>query len=491
MLRGVLGGSLVLLGGAVTTPVPASVLHVLFAPLAALGASVPGRMLGLGATVAGLGLLAWVWLVLVRRTAQSPEAVGRRLARVRLASLAWSAPLLVAPPMFSRDGWSYVAQGVMTAQEVSPYVWGPAVLDGPVVAEVEERWLLTPAPYGPLPLLWGAAAAHLTGDPGLLLLAHRVLAMVGLGLLAWALPRIAARAGRDPAFAGALVLPCPLVLAHGVGGLHNDLVMVGLMAAALVVAEDHGWWPAAVLGGLAAAVKLPGGLVCIGVVLLSLPVGATLRGRLLRLAQVAVVSLGTVWSVGATAGVGHGWVHALGVPGQVRTPLSLTTQLGGLVELVGSGAVAAQAVPAARGAGMVAALAVVTVLALRTRCGTPGEAGRSVVVAVAATLLLAPVVHPWYALWCLPLLAALPAPGRVTGAAAVVALVLGVSAPLDSSLEGSAVLIVLTTTLVVAVVVPLLAGAAALGRPGGTAAVPSARPDRHPTPAGTPLKRAG
>ena len=27
-------------------------------------------------------------------------------------------------------------------------------------------------------------------------------------------------------------------------------------------------------------------------------------------------------------GVGIGWIHALGTPGIVRTPLSLTTQLG-------------------------------------------------------------------------------------------------------------------------------------------------------------------
>ncbi|UUZ60713.1 hypothetical protein [Nocardioides sp. B-3] len=72
------------------------------------------------------------------------------------------------------------------------------------------------------------------------------------------------------------MLCSPLMLAHGVGGLHNDLLMAGLMAAALVVGVERGWMWGAAVGGLAAAVKLPGGLVCIGIALIALPVGASL-----------------------------------------------------------------------------------------------------------------------------------------------------------------------------------------------------------------------
>jgi alpha-1,6-mannosyltransferase len=61
-----------------------------------------------------------------------------------------------------------------------------------------------------------------------------------------------------------VVVASPLMLANGVGGLHNDLLMAGLMAAALVAAAEHGWLAGALVGASAAAVKVPGGLVCIG-----------------------------------------------------------------------------------------------------------------------------------------------------------------------------------------------------------------------------------
>ncbi len=109
-------------------------------------------------------------------------------------------------------------------------------------------WRWTPTPYGPVPLLWGDLVADLTSEPHLLLLGYRLLALLGLALLVWALPRLARWDGVDPARAAALALPSPLLVAHGVGGLHHDLLVVGLVAAALVLARRHGgcwarWWP--------------------------------------------------------------------------------------------------------------------------------------------------------------------------------------------------------------------------------------------------------
>ena len=126
-------------------------------------------------------------------------------------------------------------------------------------------------------------------DPWLMVIAHRLLAVAGLLALAWAVPRLAGWAGYDGAVASALVLSSPLMLAHGIGGLHNDLLMVGLAAVALVAARHAGWVAGALVAGLAASVKAPGGLVCIGIALLSLPAVATLPDRLRRLAQVGAV----------------------------------------------------------------------------------------------------------------------------------------------------------------------------------------------------------
>ncbi|WP_180923732.1 polyprenol phosphomannose-dependent alpha 1,6 mannosyltransferase MptB [Nocardioides marinisabuli] len=262
---GVVGSVLVLLGGLVISAVP----HSSWVADLAWRHSMPGRMSGLVVVVGGLGLLSAAWVRLWRAAGHGHAD----LHAVRRATVLFVLPLLVAPPLFSRDGWSYAAQGELTRLGLSPYTWGPGVLSGPVVEAVDPRWLATPTPYGPLPLLWGSGTARLVDSPWAMVVGHRLLALVGLALLAWALPRLAAWTRHDPAFVSALVLPSPLVLAHGVGGLHNDLLMVGLGAAALVVAAERGWVLGAATGGLAAAVKLPGGLVCLGVVLLSLHAG--------------------------------------------------------------------------------------------------------------------------------------------------------------------------------------------------------------------------
>ena len=55
----------------------------------------------------------------------------------------WAVPMIVAPPLFCRDVFSYAAQGEMTAYHISPYLYGPYTLGsspyfvarGPAVVE--------------------------------------------------------------------------------------------------------------------------------------------------------------------------------------------------------------------------------------------------------------------------------------------------------------------------------------------------------------------
>ena len=272
LTRGFVGSLCLLVGGVLTAVLPRS------AWLAGQPEVVHLRATGVGSVlvVVGLVVLTVEWLSLCRHAAASRgDAVAEAVGLVRHATLVWCAPLVVAPPLFSLDGWAYAAQGMLWHLGISPYEHGPGVLQGPVVEAVDPRWLFTPTPYGPVPVVLGALAAGLTGNPWILVVAHRAFALSGLALLAWAVPRLASWTGVNPALASALVLASPLVLVHGVGGLHNDLLMVGLMAAALVVAAGRGWWAGALVGGLAAGVKVPGGLVCIAVALLSLPAAAT------------------------------------------------------------------------------------------------------------------------------------------------------------------------------------------------------------------------
>jgi hypothetical protein len=264
--------------------------------------------------------------------------------------------------------------------------------------------------------------------------------------------------------------------------------MVGLMAAALAVAVEGRWVLGAALGGFAAGVKAPGGLVCLAVVLVSLPALCSLRDRARRAVQVGAVAIGTLIGAGVLTGVGAGWVHALGVPGVVRTPLSVTTDLGLLLSWVQDGLdlPGPYAVEAVRTIGLLLALAVAAHAALRTPTGDPAAAVRSAGVVALAVVVLSPVVHPWYALWVLPFLAAAPLGLRARSTLVVLAGLLGLVAPLDSSLEARGTDIAVAVLLVVAVAATQVAGhRRALW---GLAAVP-ARPVAAPPP--MPLDRRG
>ncbi|WP_341923994.1 polyprenol phosphomannose-dependent alpha 1,6 mannosyltransferase MptB [Nocardioides psychrotolerans] len=460
LTRGFVGSVLVLLGGLVVSTLPRSSPVMDWDLLGALRGEEAGRMAGLTLVLLGLGLLAGQWLTLCRHVALA-RGHDREdaLSLVRHATVVWAAPLVLAPPLFSRDGWSYAAQGMLAHVGLSPYEHGPSVLRGPVVEAVDPRWLDTIAPYGPVPLALGGLAAGETGNPWVLVVGHRVVALLGLALLAWAIPRLAQWRGVDPALASAVVLASPLMLAHGVGGLHNDLLMVGLMAAALVLAVEHTWWLGVVVGGLAAAVKVPGGLVCVAIVLVSLPVGAPLAARVRRLAGAAALALGTVAGLGVVTGLGVGWVHGLAVPGTVNTPLSVTTLLGGALDwtasVVGLDLGPATFLGLVRGLGSLVTVGVILHVALRGRTGSRPEALHGLALMVGATVLLGPVVHLWYLLWVVPFLAVLRLSRLGTVGLLATATVAGLVAPLDSSLHGAYLAIVLGSMLV-ALLLPVL-----------------------------------
>lgn len=459
--RGLTGSLLVLLGGLVVSPMPKNARVLSFDLLADLRGEEYGRMIGLAIVLSGVGLLATAWLSMCRRVSLA-QGIEREnaLGLVRSATLWWTVPLMIAPPLFSRDGWSYAAQGMLTRLGVSPYDGGPAALRGPIVDAVDPRWMDTPTPYGPLPLIFGDLAAHLTTDPWVLVIMHRWVAVLGLVLLAWAVPRMARWTGVNPALAAGIVIASPLMMTNGVGGLHNDLLMVGLMAAALVVAAERSWLWAAVLGGAAAAVKLPGGLICISVALVSLPLAATLFERVRRLVLVGVISLGTVVGLGLVWGLGVGWVEALAVPGSVNTPLSAPTVVGSFLDkaigLIGFALREDYALDLVRSIATAASLLLALWVALRWKTGDRGDALRATVVVTAGLLLLSPVFHLWYLLWLFPFVAAMRMSRLGTILLVAVSVIGGVVAPLDPTLRGAYQLIIMGSVFAAALIAVLL-----------------------------------
>jgi hypothetical protein len=419
-----------------------------------------GRMTALALILLGLGLLAGQWLSLCRHVALAEgEERDDALSLVRHATVVWSAPLLLAPPLFSRDGWSYAAQGMLTHLGLSPYEHGPAALHGPIIQAVDSRWMDTITPYGPVPLLFGDIAATQTGNPWVLVIGHRLIALIGLVLLAWAVPRLAAWTGVNPALSSALVLASPLMMANGVGGLHNDLLMVGLMAAALVIGVERSWWAGALLGGLAAAVKVPGGLVCVAIVLATLPAGATLWPRLRRLGAAAAVSVGGLVGLGVVTGLGVGWVRGLSIPGTVNTPLSITTLTGGAFDwtagLIGFDLAPATFLHLVRNLGTLITIGVIAWVTLRGRAGDRTRALHGLAAMTAAAVLLGPVVHLWYLLWVVPFFVVMKLSRLAMAGVIAVSTIAGLVAPLDSSLHDAYLAIVLGSMLV-ACLIPVL-----------------------------------
>ena len=62
----------------------------------------------------------------------------------------WAVPLLLAPPLFSRDVYTYAAQGEMVSHNINPYSYGPNVLGAtPFNTLADSVWSGTESPYGP------------------------------------------------------------------------------------------------------------------------------------------------------------------------------------------------------------------------------------------------------------------------------------------------------------------------------------------------------
>jgi len=350
----------------------------------------------------------------------------------------WFAPLLLSAPLYSRDIYSYAAQGLMLHEGLDPYREGVNRLDSPWVESVSRVWLDTPAPYGPLFLVLARLAAALSGGHLLVaLVLLRLLAVAGLLVLCWAVPAIADRVGVDPVRAAWLAILAPLVGGHLVSGAHNDSLMVAGMAAALALAlRRHYVWA---LFAVAAAVAVKGPAVVIipfvailwaadhdgprAMTWLRL-IGRSVLGGVAAVAAFAVLSLGT--------GLGFSWLAALGTPGRTVEWTSLPTGLG-----VGLGAIGGlfghdvtdAAVATCRGVALV--VLAVTLVGVWLHAVRHSHDRRVVVrcsgQAVLAVVVLSPAFHGWYLLWALPVLAATMTSRRWLTALALVASLLSVA----------------------------------------------------------------
>ncbi|MEU1431631.1 polyprenol phosphomannose-dependent alpha 1,6 mannosyltransferase MptB [Nocardia sp. NPDC056611] len=378
----------------------------------------------------GTVLVIMAWLLLGRFAVGGWGGDPRhRLSRSQMdrTLLLWIIPLSVAPPMFSNDVYSYLAQSEIANRGLDPYSVGPVDglgLDNVLTNNVPNIWRSTAAPYGPLFLWMGRGIAQITGDNIVLgVWLHRALALAGVALIVWALPRLSRRCGVAPVSALWLGAANPLVLFHLVGGVHNDALMLGLMLAGLEFCLraiddspefDRRAWALLIFGTvvitLSSAVKITS-LVCLGFVGMALARrwGRGLKQVLLAGAVLGSVALVTTLFVSFASGLGFGWVNTVGTATAVRSYLSLPTAIGIITGfggvLLGLGDHTTALLDITRPiAESVAGFVTLRMLiaAWTGRLNPIGALG----VSLGAIVLLFPVVQPWYLLWAIVPLAA-------------------------------------------------------------------------------------
>jgi alpha-1,6-mannosyltransferase len=158
-------------------------------------------------------------------------AISKRWAIVLVGVL--HALVFAGPILLSTDVFSYIAYARMGVEHgINPYLHGPIAITGdPVYHYVGQDWKHVATAYGPLYTLLSYPLAPL-GVKGALwgMKLEALLASVGTLALTWRCARIR---GFDPVVALLAVGANPLYILYGLGGAHNDLIMMLLMMAAV------------------------------------------------------------------------------------------------------------------------------------------------------------------------------------------------------------------------------------------------------------------
>lgn len=353
-------------------------------------------------------LVAWLWLG--RRILDGrPDSEFTMIATTGL----WLLPLLLSVPLFSRDAYSYLAQGALLRDGFDPYAVGPIENQNSLLDNVSPIWTTTTAPYGPAFILVARFVTMVAGNhviAGTVLL--RLCMLPGLVLLIWAAPRVARHIGSNGAIALWICVLNPLVVIHLMGGVHNDMLMVGLMMAGIALTFFRRHVLGAVLIAVAVAVKATAVLALpfmVWVWMRHLP-GRRVRAFLIASAE-SVACFTAVFAVLSwMAGVGLGWLTALAGSVKIINWLTIPTAVANLTSTVGGmfGATVNfyAVVEVTRLVGVGIILVLLPLLWWRFR-HNDREALQGIAWAMVVVVLFVPAALPWYYTWPLAVSSAL------------------------------------------------------------------------------------
>ncbi len=337
----------------------------------------------------------------------SPTGEQRLLRGLYGVLALWVVPLVIAPPLFSRDVYTYGAEGELVSRGIDPYTHGLLGLRGsPFFALADPLWSRAHAPYGPAFFDIARVNAHLSRSVFATVEGYRFVAALGVVLVAVSIPVLARSFDRDPAPALALAVLNPLVLLHLIGGMHNDAIMLGLLVAGVALAQRGHPVVGIVLCAVGAAVKVP---CFLGVVFIGWDWAGTRappRRRAGHVVASVVIALGAMAVVSEASGLGWAWLWNLSDPGSVSSWLDPATAVGlgisHVLHAAGGAPHTHALVVVTRAVALVLAGVIVCVLVLRIdRYGMPRALGWSLL----AVVFLGPIVWPWYETWGIVFLA--------------------------------------------------------------------------------------
>ncbi|WP_051026814.1 alpha-(1-_6)-mannopyranosyltransferase A [Nocardia higoensis] len=386
-------------------------------------------------------ITAWV------RLGRSTLGLGGRPVHVTLNELRaivgiWIFPLLFAVPMFSRDAYSYLAQGALLRDGFDPYTVGPVANPGVLLDNVSPVWTTTTAPYGPVFLLLGRAITAITGDDVVSgTIALRLVMLPGLALMMWAVPYLTKHLGGRPTVALWLAVLNPLVLIHLIGGVHNEMLMVGLMCAGIALVLERHHVAGIVVVAIGVAIKATAGVALPFLVWIWMlhererraaeraaldpdaerdPASSEQSGHpdaakpgpdmphpALTFAKIAGLGL-SVFAVvfviaSAVAGVGIGWLTALSGSKKIINWLSLPTVMAHATTWITN--LRLESVLGVTRTLCAVALVVVLVATWWRFRHSEREAVFGILIAFVAIVILSPAALPWYYSWPLALAA--------------------------------------------------------------------------------------
>ena len=347
----------------------------------------------------GLILLTRVWLGFLRHLNGHH---GFPVKRVVLVVTIWAVPLLLAPPLFSRDVYTYAAQGEMMSHHINPYSYGPEVLGATSFNEMADTvWSGTESPYGPTFLSVDGLLDQASGHeilPDLILL--RLLEVAGLAMVVAATPTLARSLKRDPAHAVLIGAGSPLVLLSLIGGAHNDALMIGLLMAGLAVAKRFGTVPGVILCALAAGVKSPALLAVLFLGWVWAGKEASIRRRIGHTAGAGLIALATMEVVSLISGTGWGWIRTTTTADTSFTGVTPINIMARAVSIASHVLQVPVSLMAVRPVFMVLGLLVAAYFGYRQLLRSPRD---GFVQCLGLTLLvlalLGPIVWSWYVTW--------------------------------------------------------------------------------------------